>query len=285
MNRGLEISSSTLSFRLSLVELEELKPHEEVIEKVVQALSEEIRDTRVVHDPLMVDQDDYVILDGMHRYNSLKQLNCRFAPCCLLDYDSPQIKVGSWFRLFTVSDPTKLTEAVLGEMKLEYSRKRVDPSIMDYDTETLILTGDGDVYSFPSSLDSFERCRIATRVEKRIVNDGHDVTYLSEAVAMQHLKSGQANLVIALPVFSKGEIREFGLERRLLPHKVTRHVIPSRPLEIDAPLELLLNPNISCQEADRKLGDLLARRKVEKKPPGSVVDGRHYDEELLVFSG
>ncbi len=285
MNRGLEISSSTLSFRLSLVELEELKPHEEVIEKVVQALSEEIRDTRVVHDPLMVDQDDYVILDGMHRYNSLKQLNCRFAPCCLLDYDSPQIKVGSWFRLFTVSDPTKLTEAVLGEMKLEYSRKRVDPSIMDYDTETLILTGDGDVYSFPSSLDSFERCRIATRVEKRIVNDGHDVTYLSEAVAMQHLKSGQANLVIALPVFSKGEIREFGLERRLLPHKVTRHVIPSRPLEIDAPLELLLNPNISCQEANRKLGDLLARRKVEKKPPGSVVDGRHYDEELLVFSG
>ncbi|MGA3108427.1 MAG: hypothetical protein ABSD99_03075 [Candidatus Bathyarchaeia archaeon] len=102
---------------------------------------------------------------------------------------------------------------------------------------------------------------------------------------MQHLKSSQANLVIAMPVFSKGEIREFGIERRLLPHKVTRHIIPSRPLEIDAPLELLLNPNISCQEADRKLGDLLARRKVEKKPPGSVVDGRHYDEELLVFSG
>jgi hypothetical protein len=268
-----------------LVELEKLKPHEEVIEKVVQALSEEIRDTRVVHDPLMVDQDDYVILDGMHRYNSLKQLNCRFAPCCLLDYDSPQIKVGSWFRLFTVSDPTKLTQTVLGEMKLEYSRKRVNPSIMDYDTETLILTGDGDVYSFPSSLDSFERCRIATRVEKRIVNDGHDATYLSETIAMQHLKSGQANLVIALPIFSKDEIREFGLEKRLLPHKVTRHIIPSRPLEIDAPLELLLDPNISCQEADRKLGDLLARRKVEKKPPGSVVDGRHYDEELLVFSG
>jgi len=58
-----------------MVDLEELKLREEVIEKVVQALSMEIRDTRVVHDPLMVDQDDYVILDGMHRYNSLKQLN------------------------------------------------------------------------------------------------------------------------------------------------------------------------------------------------------------------
>lgn len=285
MNRGLEISSSTLSFRLSLVELEELKPHEEVIEEVVQALSKEIRDTRVVHDPLMVDQDDHVILDGMHRYNSLKELNCRFAPCCLLDYGSPQIKVGSWFRLFTINDPTKIAETLLGEMKLEYSRKRVDASIMNYDSETLILTGDGDVFSFPSSLDLFERCRIATRVEKRIVNDGHDVTYLSETIAMQRLKSGQANLVIALPVFSKNEIREFGLEGKLLPHKVTRHIIPSRPLAIDAPLELLLNPNISCQEADGKLGDLLARRKVEKKPPGSVVDGRRYDEELLVFSG
>lgn len=268
-----------------MVELEELKPHEEVIEEVVQALSKEIRDTRVVHDPLMVDQDDHVILDGMHRYNSLKELNCRFAPCCLLDYGSPQIKVGSWFRLFTINDPTKLAETLLGEMKLEYSRKRVDASIMNYDSETLILTGDGDVFSFPSSLDLFERCRIATRVEKRIVNDGHDVTYLSETIAMQRLKSGQANLVIALPVFSKNEIREFGLEGKLLPHKVTRHLIPSRPLAIDAPLELLLNPNVSCQEADGKLGDLLARRKVEKKPPGSVVDGRRYDEELLVFSG
>lgn len=283
MNRGLEISSSSLSFRLSLVDLEELKPHEEVIQEVVQALSREIRKTGVVHDPLMVDKDDYVILDGMHRYNSLKQLNCRFAPCCLLDYDSPRIKVGSWFRLFTVSDPTRLTETVLEEMKLEYSRKRGDASILNYDTEAFILTGEGDVFS--SSLNPFERCRMAISVEKRIVNYGHDVEYLSEPIALHQLRSGQANLVMAMPIFSKAEIREFGLEGRLLPHKVTRHIIPSRPLAMDTPLELLLNPNITCQEADAKLGDLLAKRTVEKKPPGSVVDGRHYDEELLVFSG
>jgi len=274
-----------LSFRLSIVDIEDLKPHEEVIEKVVRALAREIRDAGLVHDPLMVDQEDFVILDGMHRYSSLKQLGCRFAPCCLLDYDSPRIKVDSWFRLFTVSDPTKLTESVLDEMKLEYLRKRADASISDCDTDTLILTGEGDVFYFSSSLDSFERCRMATRVERRIVREGHDVAYLSEPVAMQHLNSGQANLIIAMPVFSKTKIREFGLERRLLPHKVTRHIIPSRPLATDAPLELLLNPDISCQEADARLGDILARRKVEKKPPGSVVDGRRYDEELLVFSG
>lgn len=285
VNRGLEISSSSLSFRLSVVDIEDLKPHEEVIEEVVQALTREIRDAGVVHDPLMVDQDDFVILDGMHRYNSLKQLGCHFAPCCLLEYASPRIKVGSWFRLFTVSDPTKLTESILDEMKLEYSRKRDHASVLECDTDTLILTGDRDVFSFSSSLEPFERCRMAARIEKRIVYNGHDVTYLSEPVAMHHLKSGQANLVIAMPAFSKTEIREFGLERKLLPHKVTRHIIPSRPLAMDVPLELLLDRNISCQEADAKLGEILARRKVEKKPPGSVVDGRRYDEELLVFSG
>ena len=116
------------------------------------------------------------------------------------------------------------------------------------------------------------------------MDDGRDVTYLSEVNAMQRLKSDTANLAIALPVFRKEEIRDFGLEGRLLPHKVTRHVIPSRPLAVDIPLTLLRNATISRQEADGRLSELLARRRIDRKPPGSFVEGRRYDEELLVFS-
>jgi hypothetical protein len=47
---------------------------------------------------------------------------------------------------------------------------------------------------------------------------------------------------------------------------------------------MLTDPSISREEADRKLGELLAKRHVERRPPGSIVNGRRYEEELLIFT-
>jgi hypothetical protein len=97
-------------------------------------------------------------------------------------------------------------------------------------------------------------------------------------VAQPNLK---ADIVIPVPIFSKMEIRETATLGRLLPHKVTRHIIPSRPLRLGVPLDLLISH--SREEANEKLKQLLSSRRVKLKPPGSVVDGRRYQEELLVF--
>jgi hypothetical protein len=133
-------------------------------------------------------------------------------------------------------------------------------------------------------MDTLERCRIAASIEREMVRRGRKVTYLSEALAVQWLEADRANFIIGLPTFTKDTICKFALEGVLLPHKVTRHIIPSRPLAIDVPLDLLTDPEISCHEADERLGKLLMSRKVDRRPPGSIVDGRRYDEELLVFS-
>jgi len=55
-------------------------------------------------------------------------------------------------------------------------------------------------------------------------------------------------------------------------------------MRIDVPLELLKRPRIPLEEANREFGEMLAARHVERKVPGSIVDGRQYQEELLVFS-
>ncbi len=280
----LEISSSNLNFRIRMVNLEELKPHEEVIDPIVGSLVNEVLNEGLLRDPLVVDQEDYIILDGMHRFNSLRLLKCRFLPCCLIDYNSPQIKVGSWFRLFRVDEPEPLAEELLKETRLNYSKSHVDSADTNYDLQTVILTRTGAEYSLPESLDPIQRARTAVDLEKAMVKKGHAVTYFSEIVALQQLRSGEASLIISVPIFTKQQIREFGLTGRLLPHKVTRHVIPSRPLGINVPLGLLTDPTTSREEADQKLGELLAQKQVERKPPGSVVDGRRYQEELLIFS-
>jgi len=280
----LEISSSSLSFRISLIEVDALKAHEEVVDSIVDFLANDMLTEGKVRDPLIVDQEECVILDGMHRYSSLKSLKCRFIPCCLVDYDSPLIRVGAWFRLFAVDQPESLAEKVLTENKLRYSRERIKFDDMTCETQTIILTSTETAFSLTQPLEPVEQARTAVLVEKSMAKLGHVAEYLSEIVAIQNLRSGKRNLVISLPVFTKRQIRDLGQRGLLLPHKVTRHVIPSRPLHINVPLQILKDATISQQEADRKLGNLLAERQVERKDPGSIVDGRRYEEELLVFS-
>ena len=280
----MEISSSNLRFHISLIAIDLLKPHEEIIESSVRSLAKEIEREKEVRDPIMVDQDDYIILDGMHRFNSLRSLGCKFAPCCLLDYNSDQIKVGAWYRLFQVKNAEQLAEDVMSSNHLTYSKKQVNLQNMDTEPHRIIITGTGAAISLPGNMDGVEEARTCALLEKEIAKRGYKVEYLSETMAVREIRSEQMNLMILLPIFTKKQIRECALQGRLLPHKATRHVIPSRPLRVDVPLSLLRDANISLTEANRKMDELLNRKNVIVKPPGSIVDGRRYDEELLIFS-
>jgi len=267
-----------------MVEIEQLKPHEEVIESVAAKLADDIRQEGVVRDPLIVDQQDHIILDGMHRFESLRRLGCHYAPCCLLDYSSPHITVGCWFRVFNVEKSSSVAQEILSKNKVGYAFTKGSLKTLSPEPGTIILTEDGTRFSLTHPVDTFEHSRIAADIEKEMVTMGLNVEYLSESLAVQRLKSELVNYVIVLPAFTKDMIRKYGSQGLLLPHKVTRHVIPSRPMEICVPLSLLIDPHISLHEADEKLDELLTRRRIERKPPGSVIDGRRYDEEVIMFS-
>jgi len=279
----MEVSSSNLAFKLSFIGIDELKPHEEVVEKSVELLANKILSQAVVRDPLLVDQESLVILDGMHRLSSLKMLKCRFAPCCLLDYDNDKIKVGSWYRLFNVDRADKVAEDLLKKNALDYSKQKTTFTKISNNPQAIVMTVDGSTYSVPDA-DPVKEARTAVLLEKEMVKTGHRVEYLPEEMAIQQLRSGEVTFLIAPPIFSKEQIRRCGIRGDLLPHKVTRHVIPSRPLSINVPLSLLRDREISQLEADLKLKEILSLRRMTLKPPGSIVEGRRYDEELLVFS-
>jgi hypothetical protein len=266
-----------------MIGIDELKPHEEVVEKSVELLANKILSQAVVRDPLLVDQESLVILDGMHRLSSLKTLKCRFAPCCLLDYDSDKIKVGSWYRLFNVEKADKVAEDLLKKNALDYSKQKTTFTKISNNPQAIVMTVDGTTYSVPNA-DPVKGVRTAVLLEKEMVKTGHRVEYLSEEMAIQQLRSREMTFIIATPIFSKEQIRRCGIRGDLLPHKVTRHVIPSRPLSINVPLSLLRDQEISGLEADLKLKEILSLKRMTLKPPGSVVEGRRYEEELLVFS-
>jgi len=78
------------------IEIKLLKPHEEICPVHLQSLRNKIKKDGCVKDPIIVDKNTMVILDGHHRYNALKSMNCKFCPCCLVDYQSDEIGVACW---------------------------------------------------------------------------------------------------------------------------------------------------------------------------------------------
>lgn len=76
-----------------LVELEKLKEHEGVNPKYLEELKEEIKTDEVLKFAIAVDENTNIILDGHHRFNALKKLECKKIPVVFVDYNSPEITV------------------------------------------------------------------------------------------------------------------------------------------------------------------------------------------------
>ena len=89
---------STSQARVDLVEVSELREHEEVDPRHLEALRAKIKADGVLKRPIVVDRTTHVILDGEHRFNALKQLGCTRVPLIFVDYNSPSIHVKAWRR-------------------------------------------------------------------------------------------------------------------------------------------------------------------------------------------
>ena len=242
-------------------------------------LANEIQIQNEVRDPLIVDREALVILDGMHRYNALKRISCRLAPTCLVDYDDERIKVGAWYRVLKVDRSDSVATEALEAQHLNYNKRELI-KFNRIDLANAAIITEESVFELTDYVDANSKLEWAVKLERFMARRGFSVQYAAENIISETVTSN-ANVIIPVPIFTKAQIRETARSARLLPHKVTRHVIPSRPLRLDVPLDLLRDHGL--EEANERLNELLSTRHIDRKPPGSIVDGRRYQEELLVF--
>lgn len=85
-----------LPAKLSLRRLDELREHEEIIPEHLEELYQEILLDGILKKPIVLDAATSIILDGHHRYNSLRRMSCVIIPTYEIKYDSPDIVVLSW---------------------------------------------------------------------------------------------------------------------------------------------------------------------------------------------
>jgi hypothetical protein len=91
-NRPPEINLS-LPDNICLIDLDELKEHEEIRPSYLEELKNEILSDGILKMPIAVDKKTYIILDGHHRLHALKKIGCKRIPVILFNYQSPEIEV------------------------------------------------------------------------------------------------------------------------------------------------------------------------------------------------
>jgi hypothetical protein len=81
--------------RVTLLRVDELKPHEKGSPLYLDLLKKEILKDSVLKYPIIADEKTHVILDGMHRWLALKSLGYELIPVILVDvFKNQKIRVG-----------------------------------------------------------------------------------------------------------------------------------------------------------------------------------------------
>jgi len=100
---------------LVLVDLKQLKEHEEIEPQYLEKMKKQILRDKVLKKPIVVDENSKIILDGHFRYNVLKQLGYSKIPAYFLDYRSSEIIVKPWRNDETVTKEDVIRAGLTGK--------------------------------------------------------------------------------------------------------------------------------------------------------------------------
>ena len=277
------ISHPQCSFELVLEELNDLHIHEEIIPEKMRELVEKIPHDGVWIHPIIVDSNSLVVLDGMHRVAAAKEIGYKYIPVCLVDYRNPNIKIGCWYRMFK-SLSAEEAEVALGEAGLTSTKKAYDEAqrlVEKRVAVTSMFARSWCIAALGYTQGIKERYDSIKRIENALLSKGHLMGYSTDRDAPARVASGEYSAGLMTPTVMKREVLDIALKGMVFSQKTTRHIIPARPMFVTVPTDWLKD-DLSPEEANNRFRKHLTSKRVEKLPPGQILD-RRYDEELYVF--
>lgn len=263
------------SFDLSVLPLNDLKPHEEIIPHLVDIILQDMGLTGIQRDPILVDKIGGLVLDGMHRRAALEKVGAKFAVCSLFDYNSENVKLARWLRSFSTDDP-EVTEKMRKLFELEIASSGDAISAVDKGKSPLAVL----CYkkSFVSRLKpnlELVNSRLAL-FDKFCAERGIAVESRDEK---NHEVKGSWFIIYPM-IIEKKDVRRLVGSNKVFPYKSTRHTVVLRPVNICFPLNLLQQDDIEkCQE---KLKEILSSAHPQILEPGTPYNGRQYYEPIVI---
>ncbi len=270
MRAGRAFEVPGLGLSLGLARISSLRPHEGLLEEDVRSLASSMAGEGVQLDPLMVDSATMVVLDGTHRLEALRRLGAIWAAVALVDYRDPGVRVGRWLRAVDPGAASAAAERA-GMRRVggwEEAMEEVDSS----GRRAAVLMPSGPSYLGPESEGSLG----AHLMAEPIWRASPHVELVRDDEVAKALGSGRA--VVYPPTPRKEEVLAAAESGTLFPPRSTRHVFRARPLGLGVPLSELRSEEPSPEVLGRRASSF------RRLPPGSVVRGRRYDEEVVEFT-
>ena len=275
--------------KVALEDAWSVKLHEMVLPDFIRNLKASIVQDGIVKDPIVIDGETLVVLDGMHRVVALRELGYSYVPCCLIDYKLPEVQLGAWYRLITggtsaaqlvklvqsTSSDLILTEADFDNFDEIVEKEKPLGAILNSNRAWLVTT--------KKSLGCKEEYDVIYEIEGKLRSTNLKITYQTESDAKAQIQNDKSATCLVVPTLTKDDVLRVALKGEVFAPKATRHVFPFRILGLNVPLELLDAKRNKLTEANEKLQRVLSSRRLVKLPGGQLVNGRRYEEPIYIF--
>jgi len=276
--RGFAITESKIPILLALKRTEELRPHEETVREDLNGIVRALQNDPILRHPIIADSTSGAVLDGTHRLAALKHLGCRTIPTALIDYQNPLVVIDRWFRKIKLEDPQDFMNHLSKLSPIAMSTSEADRSLLNRSSYAS-LQDHQDCWSFRSNESApLDMCKRAFALEQIAVTGNGKITY-SDKADITNLS--RFTMLMSTIRLEKNDVVDCCRKHLLFPPKSTRHLIPSRPLGTNVPLNWLRDLNVP--EAEAEFEKHLSKMKVKRLPEGSTVGSRRYMEEVFLF--
>ncbi|MGQ4891194.1 MAG: ParB N-terminal domain-containing protein [Candidatus Njordarchaeia archaeon] len=290
MKLGQRFGQDFFQIDLDLEEINRLYIHEEIIPTNLEKIKDVLKRQGFQIDPIIVDRESGVILDGMHRYEALKQLGFDYILTAKVNYFSPNIIIRNWYRTFKLNIPhdkvLSCVRKIADSKGFEISESDSEKSKPDKKAIFSIwIRGTGKSYIAISDkkLNVWEKYMLLKSFETELSNFINiKPNYRSEELAVKEFDSSKIDLVLATPPIKKEDVVNFALNKKIFPPKTTRHILPVRPLFVNVPLPLLKHGDLGkTLKEKREILRKLLLQKTLIKVKGEIIIDRFYEERAL----
>lgn len=274
-----------MEIEIGVKPIDEVYIHEETIPRLLAQLVSDIEHNGEVRNPIIVDSNTSVVLDGMHRVTALREMGCRYLPVCLVDYTSPKITVGCWYRVIRDWVGESRLIDILSRLRLNFENSKLEDaqaSLVNRKATMALFTVANCYRISAQKTDIMESYKWIKRFEAAASGEGLHISYEAELDAIWQIRSGKYSAALLVPRTTKEEVIRSALSGELFAHKTTRHTLPARPVNVSIPLDWLKGEK-SLQEVDKLFNEKLSKKKLIRISRGSFYEGKRYDEELLMF--
>jgi len=271
--RGLKID-------LSIVPLEQVRPHEATVPKILESIVADLGRTGSQRDPILTDGITHTALDGMHRRAALEALGARFALCAEYEYLKSSVKLERWLRYFIAPNPEFLSELTSFLRLRELDEYEEAVRAVDLGQSKIALLSAAQSYVSERELSVIEVYEAVGKIDELCKKHGIDLDYAAESSKFELFTSESVYLLYPEKM-KKKDVLEIVREGKVFPCKTTRHVVPVRPMGVYFPLDLLRNGSMA--ECTEELRNVVKSSYIEIEEREVWYEGRRYSEPLAIF--